>query len=102
MVGAKYFALIFVDPSETEILLDTELFLHISCMFFPMLGLLCILRYTIQGVGYTNLRLFGTDSETKVLGDSAQKYMFILENEKSNPAGIKKSANHEYIFCSSP
>ena len=39
MVGAKYFALIFVDPSETEILLDTELFLHISCMFFPMLGL---------------------------------------------------------------
>ena len=29
MSGAKYFALIFVDPSETEILLDTELFLHI-------------------------------------------------------------------------
>ena len=34
-----------------------------------------------------------------ILGDSAQKYMFILENEKSNPAGIKKSANHEYIFA---
>ena len=48
--------------------------------------------------GYS-FRLFGTDSETKVLGDSAQKYMFILENEKSNPAGIKKSANHEYIFA---
>ena len=58
MVGAKYFALIFVDPSETEILLDTELFLHVSCMFFPMLGLLCILRYTIQGVGFTNLAMF--------------------------------------------
>ena len=55
MSGAKYFALIFVDPSETEILLDTELFLHISCMFFPVLGLLCVLRYTIQGVGFTNL-----------------------------------------------
>ena len=63
MVGAKYFALIFVDPSETEILLDTELFLHISCMFFPMLGLLCILRYTIQGVGYTNLAMFSGVSE---------------------------------------
>ena len=25
--------------------------------------------------------------------------MFILENEKSNPAGIKKSSNHEYIFA---
>ena len=32
-----------------------------------------------------------------VLGDSAQKYMFILENQKSNPAGIQKSANKEYI-----
>jgi len=31
------------------------------------------------------------------LGDSAQKYMFILENQKSNPAGIQKSANKEYI-----
>lgn len=51
MVGAKSFALIFVDPSEIEILEKTELFLHISVSFFPMLGLLCILRYTIQGVG---------------------------------------------------
>lgn len=33
-----------------------------------------------------------------VLGDSAQKYMFILEDAKSNPAGIKKSDNKEYIF----
>jgi hypothetical protein len=42
--------------------------------------------------------LFGTRDQSKVLGDSAYKYMFILENEKSNPAGIQKSANHEYIF----
>lgn len=32
------------------------------------------------------------------LGDSALKYMFILEDTKSNPAGIKKSDNKEYIF----
>jgi len=32
------------------------------------------------------------------LGDSAQKYMFILENQKSNPAGIVKSANKEYML----
>lgn len=32
------------------------------------------------------------------LGDSAQKYLFILEDIKSNPAGIKKSDNKEYIF----
>ncbi len=63
MVGAKSFALIFVDPSEIEILEKTELFLHISVSFFPMLGLLCILRYTIQGVGYTNLAMFSGVSE---------------------------------------
>ncbi|HEY1201607.1 MAG TPA: RagB/SusD family nutrient uptake outer membrane protein [Niastella sp.] len=34
-----------------------------------------------------------------ILGDSAQKYMFILEDEKSNPAGINKSANKEYILA---
>ena len=34
----------------------------------------------------------------EALGDSAQKYMFILEDVKSNPAGLQKSANKEYIF----
>jgi hypothetical protein len=34
-----------------------------------------------------------------VLGDSAQKYLFILENEKSNPAGLAKTANKEYILA---
>lgn len=33
------------------------------------------------------------------LGDSALKYMFILENQKSNPAGITKAANVEYILA---
>lgn len=33
-----------------------------------------------------------------VLGDSAQKYMFILEDVKSNPAGLTKKDNHEYIL----
>jgi len=33
-----------------------------------------------------------------ILGDSAQKYMFILEDVKSNPAGLQKNSNKEYIF----
>ena len=33
-----------------------------------------------------------------ILGDSAQKYMFILEDVKSNPAGLQKSSNTEYIL----
>ena len=32
------------------------------------------------------------------LGDSALKYLFILENQRSNPANITKSANNEYIL----
>lgn len=32
------------------------------------------------------------------LGTEAYKYLFILENDKSNPAGITKSGNNEYIF----
>ena len=32
------------------------------------------------------------------LGTEAYKYFFILENDKSNPAGITKSGNKEYIF----
>ena len=63
MLGARTFALLFVDAAELEILKNTELFLHISVSFFPVLGLLCILRYTIQGVGYTNLAMLSGVSE---------------------------------------
>ena len=45
--------------------------------------------------------LFGTDTKSIALGDSAQKYMFILEDAKSNPADLKKSDNKEYIFVRS-
>ncbi|WP_224750933.1 RagB/SusD family nutrient uptake outer membrane protein [Mucilaginibacter pankratovii] len=41
----------------------------------------------------------GLGGNSTVLGDSAQKYLFILENPKSNPAGVTKSANHEYLLA---
>ncbi|SEO07215.1 Starch-binding associating with outer membrane [Mucilaginibacter gossypiicola] len=49
--------------------------------------------------------LFGTPASdalggnSSILGDSAQKYLFILENPKSNPAAVTKAANHEYILA---
>jgi len=49
--------------------------------------------------------LFGTAASTAMggnstlLGDSALKYLFILENPKSNPANITKTGNHEYILA---
>lgn len=61
--GAKYMALLFVSAAEVEIIKDTELFLHVAATFFPMLGLLCILRYSIQGVGYTTLAMLSGVSE---------------------------------------
>lgn len=60
---SEKFALLFIDPSETEIIADTALFLHISVSFFPVLGLLCVLRYSIQGAGYTQLAMFSGVSE---------------------------------------
>ncbi len=60
---AETFALLFVDAAETEILRDTALFIHVSVSFFTVLGLLCILRYTIQGVGYTALAMWSGVSE---------------------------------------
>jgi hypothetical protein len=35
----------------------------------------------------------------QALGDSALKYLFILENQRSNPANITKSANQEYLLA---
>ncbi len=46
-----------------DILVYTEQFLHISCWFFPAVGLLCILRYAIQGVGFSNLAMLSGVSE---------------------------------------
>jgi hypothetical protein len=50
--------------------------------------------------------LFGTTASntlgggnSTLLGDSALKYLFILENPKSNPAAITKAANHEYVLA---
>ena len=57
MAGSDLLARLFIDPSQSEILADTRLFLHVASYFLPVLGLLCILRYTIQGAGYTNLAM---------------------------------------------
>lgn len=63
IVASDKISLLFVDASETEILKNTVLFLHVSSYFFPILGLLCVLRYTIQGAGYTNLAMLSGVSE---------------------------------------
>lgn len=68
MLGSDKMSLLFLDPSETEILDRTVQFLHISSYFFPVLGLLCVLRYVIQGVGFTNLAMLSGVSEMVARG----------------------------------
>ena len=60
---ADKFALLFISPRVTEIVLDSLLFLHVNTSFFILLGLLSILRYSIQGAGYTRLSMFSGVSE---------------------------------------
>lgn len=50
-------SLLFVDAKEVEIIKSTVTFLHITGYFYPILGVLCILRYTIQGAGFINLAM---------------------------------------------
>ena len=63
LIGSHKLILMFVDPSETVIIKDAVQYLHVSCVFFPVLGVLCILRYTIQGAGFTNLAMLSGVSE---------------------------------------
>ena len=42
--------------------------------------------------------LFGTSGASMALGTQAYRYMFILEDVQSNPAGVTKKDNNEYIF----
>ncbi|MCD8235270.1 MAG: MATE family efflux transporter [Prevotellaceae bacterium] len=57
LLFSRNLSMLFVNSSETEILDRSEQFLHISCFFYIFLGTLCILRYSLQGVGFTNLSM---------------------------------------------
>lgn len=61
--ASEALALIFVDGSETEIVAATVQYLQACALFFVFLGTLCVLRYTIQGAGFTALAMFSGVSE---------------------------------------
>lgn len=54
---ADYMMMLFVDSSQTEIIHNAALLMRISNLFYPVLGMLTILRYSIQGLGYSNLSM---------------------------------------------
>jgi putative MATE family efflux protein len=57
MPFADYMMMLFVDDSETAIITNAAMFMRIAAYFYPALGLLTILRYSIQGLGYSNLSM---------------------------------------------
>ncbi len=48
---------LFVDSSEQAVITHAAQFMRVANYFYPVLGLLTILRYSIQGLGYSNLSM---------------------------------------------
>lgn len=55
---AERLAMIFVDSADVEIIAATALYIRVSVCFFFLLGTLCLFRYSIQGLGYTNFAMW--------------------------------------------
>lgn len=51
-------AMIFVDSTDSDIISAAALYVRVSVVFFFFLGTLCLFRYSIQGLGYTNFAMW--------------------------------------------
>lgn len=56
--GGKYIALLFVDADETAILANVQLVLTINSAFYIPLAFVNIVRFLIQGIGFSGLAVF--------------------------------------------
>lgn len=54
---ANWMMRLFVDSGEAEVVGRAAQFMRIANYFYPALGLLTILRYSIQGLGFSNLSM---------------------------------------------
>ena len=63
MLFSEEFCMMFISSGETEVIALAAQYLHTCSYFYPFIGTLCILRYTLQGVGYTGLALGSGISE---------------------------------------
>ncbi len=71
----QWVALMFVDPGETEILKNTQLFLIANSLFFiPLLGV-NVVRFMIQGLGYPSAP--GPCRAEDPRGSAQEKYLLI-------------------------
>ena len=54
---ADWMMMLFVDSGEEEVVTYAAQFMRVANFFYPCLGLLTVLRYSIQGLGYSNLSM---------------------------------------------
>ena len=54
---ADYMMELFVESGEQAVVANAAKMMRISCYFYPALGMLTIFRYSIQGLGYSNLSM---------------------------------------------
>lgn len=54
---ADYMMRLFVDSGETAVVSNAAQYMRINNYFYPTLGLLTIMRYSIQGLGFSNLSM---------------------------------------------
>lgn len=54
---ADFMMQLFVSSGEQDVVANAARFMRVSCYFYPALGLLTIFRYSIQGLGYSNLSM---------------------------------------------
>lgn len=57
LFGGKYIALLFLDPEETEIIERVSQFLIGNSMFYIPLTLVNVLRFSIQGMGFSGFAI---------------------------------------------
>lgn len=54
---ADYMMRLFVDSGEAAVVSNAAQYMRINNYFYPTLGLLTIMRYSIQGLGFSNLSM---------------------------------------------
>ncbi|MCL2109804.1 MAG: MATE family efflux transporter [Oscillospiraceae bacterium] len=62
----RYLAMMFIKPEETEILNNVQFLLRVSGSFFVSIGVLLVMRNSLQGLGYSVLAMSAGVSELVV------------------------------------
>ena len=58
LIFGKNLVCLFVNPSETEVIAQADLFLIINAIFYLALALVNIIRFLIQGMGFSGFAVF--------------------------------------------